>query len=168
MNCQSYLTFTFFSLIVLSACSSAPSKEMRESAEFSTELKDDGSKQFTLSVTHRSGEKKRRGTRGDSEENLGTRREEQGRGGSQDRQGRGDRGGSGENGEGYQTDSASSVALNSDKRQVMINLVETKLAETGYCRKGYFELSYSELAGETEFRGECQESASAQDKQQWD
>jgi hypothetical protein len=46
-------------------------------------------------------------------------------------------------------------------------LVEQNIAESGFCRNGYIELDYTSISGETQFRGECQESASAEDKARW-
>jgi hypothetical protein len=139
-----------------------PSREMRENAQFTTEIQSDGSKQFLLSVSHRQQYKGRLNSQAEREtRDVPIDRERGGRG----RQGGGDRSGKAES---YQTDSPSVSGLNSNKRKMMMHLVESKLAETGYCRKGYFELGYSQLLQETEFKGECKESASTEDTKRWD
>jgi hypothetical protein len=150
----------FVSSFFLSACSSMPSRDMRENAQFTTEIQSDGSKQFLLSVSHRQEFKGKLNRQAEREQRDVPIDREQGR----ERQGDSDRSGRADS---YQTDSASVSGLNSNKRKMIIYLVESKLAESGYCRKGYFELAYSQLLQETEFKGECQEGASAEDTKRW-
>ena len=54
-----------------------------------------------------------------------------------------------------------------DARENIITLLEEKLEETRYCRHGYIELYFTSSFGESEFRGECQESASPEDRREW-
>ncbi len=55
-----------------------------------------------------------------------------------------------------------------DTEEKAMSLLEAKLAETKYCRNGYILLEYSQIKGETFVRGECQESASEDDRSRWD
>jgi hypothetical protein len=137
-----------------------PSKEMRQNAQFTTEIQSNGSKQFLLLVSHRQEYKGRLNSQAERDQRDAPIDRERGRG----RQGGNDRSGKAES---YKTDPTSVSGLNSNKRKMIIHLVESKLAESGYCRKGYFELAYSQLLQETEFKGECQESASAEDTKRW-
>ena len=54
-----------------------------------------------------------------------------------------------------------------DDRSKILALLDEKLTATVYCRNGYIELDYNSVPGKTEIRGECQESASAEDKEKW-
>ena len=45
--------------------------------------------------------------------------------------------------------------------------VEDKLAETGYCREGYYVLSRHFIPGESRLRGECKELATEQDRRRF-
>nr|WP_297349447.1 hypothetical protein [uncultured Glaciecola sp.] len=133
---------------------------MRENAQFTKEILSDGSKQFLLSISHRPEFKGKLNHQAEREHRDVPIDRERGR----EPQGGSDRRGKAKS---YQTDSASVSGLNRNKRKMVIYLVESKLAESGYCRKGYFELAYSQLLQETEFKGECQESASAEDTKRW-
>lgn len=45
--------------------------------------------------------------------------------------------------------------------------LESKLAETGFCREGYMELSFTVFPTQVELIGECHESATSEDKARW-
>jgi endonuclease/exonuclease/phosphatase family metal-dependent hydrolase len=98
-----------------------PGAELLGNAEFTTEIQSDGSKQFLLSVSHRQEYKGRLNSQADRENREVSIDRERGR----DRQGGGDRSGKAES---YKTDSYSVSGLNSNKRKMMMHLVESKLA----------------------------------------
>ena len=148
--------------LCLIACSSKPEYDKGEPNQFSTDIHSDGSKHFTLSMTDATekpkgerGENKRSGKRGEGERSG---------------KGRGGRGQSGQKRDEKQESLPEYAEYISDdeKRESIITLLEEKIAETGYCRLGYIELDFSQMPEITEIRGECVESASDQDKQQWD
>lgn len=45
--------------------------------------------------------------------------------------------------------------------------IEDVLAETGYCREGFFELYRQRQRGELSVRGECREAATAEDRERF-
>lgn len=49
----------------------------------------------------------------------------------------------------------------------MQDLLKLKFKENQYCRQGYFELDYSYMYNKAELIGECQESATQEDRQKW-
>jgi hypothetical protein len=146
----------------LTACSSKPEYDQGAPNLFSTDIHSDGSKRFVLSMTYATdkpkggrGENKRSGKRGEGERSG---------------KGRGGRGQSGQKRDDKQESSPEYGEYISDdeKREAIITLLEEEIAETGYCRLGYIELDFSQMPVRTEITGECVESASDQDKQQWD
>jgi hypothetical protein len=153
-----------FSIIFVSGCANKPDRGNKSSQIFETDITDDGSKRFTLSIV----EAKREGGKGKGSKQSGKGQRGEGgngRGGKGQGGQRGGRGGESENGD--DRGNAQSYSSNEDNREKTIALLEAKLTETGYCRNGYIELDYSFVPGKTEFRGECQESASDADKAKW-
>lgn len=49
----------------------------------------------------------------------------------------------------------------------MLNNVEQRLQQTGYCAKDYYELSRLVMHDHAEFRGECYDGATAADKEKF-
>ncbi|MEP1447405.1 MAG: hypothetical protein ABJK37_14975 [Paraglaciecola sp.] len=154
------LLFVVLSFCLI-ACSSAPEYDKGEPNRFSTDIHSNGAKRFVLSMTYLTnkpkgerGKSKRSGNKGDGERSG---------------RGKGGRGQSGQKREGTQesTPQIGVYISDEDKRQAIITLLEEKLAETKYCRLGYIELDFSQSSELTEITGECVESASEHDKQQW-
>lgn len=56
----------------------------------------------------------------------------------------------------------------SDNRDTIEALLTEKMIETLYCRNGYLELEFTQIGERTEFVGECQESASNEDRVRWE
>ncbi|EKE67766.1 hypothetical protein [Gallaecimonas xiamenensis] len=114
-----------------------PGDQPEPSTYFATHISDDGSKRFVFSLENR-----RSGGRG-----------QPGRGGPGGRQG-----GPG----GQDTDRAPSSEQGSEQ---LDERLEDKLLESGFCRTGYMELSRSDSGRFARIAGECNESASAEDRQ---
>ena len=156
MSFRFSLIALFFTL-VLSACASKPDLSKGEREQFTTDIQSDGSKRFEFAIvkqTNKSGEGRSEG-RGEGK-----------RGGNRGEGGR--RGQGGNRGQGQQRGGQQSGESTEDLREDFIALLDAKIAETAYCRNGYIELDFSQMSGKTEFVGECQESASAEDKKRWD
>lgn len=135
--------------VFVTACSSKPQRHSLESATFATQITQDGSKRFSVSIE--SNERLRNSRR----ENAG----ERGRGGpngGERRSGRGNRL------EGQRRPNRSDNI--EDMRQRMIEVVQAKLSETEFCREGYLELDYTEINATAKFVGECLESATDEDR----
>lgn len=159
------------SVILLSACANKPDRKKLSAPEFNMTINDDGSKRFVLLIENENGA--RRGSNNEQGQGQGKGRgsrqqgeRPQGGGGGRGGQGKrqnesqsgGERGGRGEE---------QSEANYADERAKAIVLLEEKLTETAYCRNGYIELDYTSVSGNIELVGECQESASDEDKAKW-
>lgn len=161
------ILLSIVSLCFISGCANKRSGPNRESTEFVTDIRSDGSKRFNLYVKT-SGRRDKNGGRQNGQ--RGQNRGQQGEagrggrgGGSRDRGGqRGD-----QNGQQPEIDRQRGDESAEETREKVIALVEQNIAESGFCRNGYIELDYTSISGETQFRGECQESASAEDKARW-
>lgn len=167
---QKFLVLTLLcalSTLILGGCANKRDRVSQSSQLFETDIRADGSKRFVVSMFYakeKSG--KGQGKRGQNGGEGGGRKEGGGRGqgqrGQDDRQSRTQENNTmGVSSQGQQSDS------DDDKREDIIVFLETKIAETAYCRNGYIELDYSQMREKTELKGECQESASDQDKQRW-
>ncbi|WP_339724560.1 hypothetical protein [uncultured Paraglaciecola sp.] len=157
------LRFTLYILLFsfcLTACSSKPDYNKGEPNRFSTDIHSDGSKRFVLSMNYLTDQPK--GERG---KNKGSGKKGQGEG-----KGKGGRGQSGQKRDDKleRVPQSGEYISDDEKREAIITLLEEKIAETGYCRLGYIELDFSQMPDSTEITGECVESASDQDKQQWE
>jgi hypothetical protein len=149
--------FSFLTLLLslcLTACTSNSGHDKAYDT-FTTNIHADGSKRFIVAIVYRGGERKSNG-------GEGNRLVKKGDGGNRSGEGKGGKGKSGQKREDKQKS-----AVNKEKREAIVELLELKIAETGYCRGGYFELSSSQMRNRTEIVGECQESASEDDKQRW-
>ncbi|MFA3791101.1 hypothetical protein AB6T38_08275 [Aliiglaciecola sp. SL4] len=158
-----YHVLIVFLIIGLSACAGRHKGEQKEQEHFFTEIHSDGSKRFIVAIVYQ--QDKQSGSRGE-----GKREGKKGGGGGRSRQGQSGRGRPDADQDSSQVSSVQRNEGGSDeeKRQEIMDLLELKLTETGYCRHGYIELDYSQMRNKTELVGECQESASEEDKQRWD
>lgn len=149
-------------LFLAVACANKPERNGSKASTFLTDINDDGSKRFSLAMSHNEANKGK-GKRSESRE-QGRSRPEGGRGGG----GKGGRSGNGERQASNQQGGSNSSQLSYDERRAAIlGLLDQKLAETNYCRNGYIELDFTSVSDKTEIRGECQESASADDKKRF-
>ena len=160
-------------LLSISACSSKPERNGATEQVFTTDIRNNGSKRFLVAIvyaqdaTGRQSKPERSGRGGEG----GGRGGEGGGRGGQDKQG-----GNRQKGQGReQSNDASNTSIqrsqggnsDDDRRAAIISLLEEKLTTTAYCRNGFIELDYSQMPDRTELKGECQESASQQDKERW-
>ncbi len=150
-----------FVLLLASGCSNKPERIRETQRSFSTDIHDDGSKRFVVAIEYAYSPGEQR--QGAKSERRGEGRQGGGQqGGGRRGQGRGN-GSGGEDGPRQQRNGIS----DEDKREEIMALLEQNLAETEYCRHGYIVLEYSQVAQQTLLKGECQESASEQDKDRW-
>lgn len=49
-------------------------------------------------------------------------------------------------------------------KEMIYQRLESKLAETGYCREGYMELDFFMSRGQSQIKGECNDGASDNDR----
>ncbi|MDO6694631.1 hypothetical protein Q4574_15145 [Aliiglaciecola sp. 3_MG-2023] len=159
-----YLFVTVFLVMGLSACAGRHERHQEAENEFTTEIHSDGSKRFVVAIFYQQEKAGGGGGRGEG------KREGKKGGGGRSGQGQTGRGRSGSQEDSSLVDSVQRSEGGSDeeKREAIMDLLEQKLAETEYCRHGFIELDYSQMRSRTELVGECQESASEQDKQRWD
>lgn len=150
-----------FVLLFVSACSTKPERHRETQRSFITDIHDDGSKRFVVAIEYAYSPRDQR-QNGNSERRGGGRQGGGQEGGGRRGGGRGDRPND-DNGPRQQNNSES----DEDKREELMALLEENLAETEYCRHGYIVLEYSQVAQQTLLRGECQESASKEDKERW-
>lgn len=134
-------------VLILSACASKPEPAPEEHALFVTNIKPDGSKMFSFSVEMQAD--KKGGAGGGRGRPSGGGRGD-GMGPPPDRSGGKDTGKSDE-----------------DKTEKVFQLLDMKLAETGYCREGYIEIDTYETEKRINILGECNESATDEDKRQF-
>ncbi|GAA6183105.1 hypothetical protein [Aliiglaciecola sp. NS0011-25] len=150
-------------LFALSACAGKPERHQEAEEIFTTKIHADGSKRFVLAILYEQGKGEGRGGEGKPEGKRG------GGEGGRSRQGRGGRGQSESTQDISQVSSIqrSEGGSDEDKREAILELLDEKLTETGYCRHGFIELDFSQMRSKTEIVGECQESASQEDEQRW-
>ncbi|WP_041523227.1 hypothetical protein [Gilvimarinus agarilyticus] len=129
-------------VLTLAACSSGPKQKPALIEHFSTEILDNGSKLFVYEAVAQATDNTRgkgRGGGGRGEPPSGGGRGGQGRNGPQD--------------------------AGADKVDDRIKeMIDNKLAETGYCREGYMSLEESVKRGQILVRGECTETATEEDR----
>lgn len=131
---------SLFVMLAVSACAHRHDGRKRQITNFSTQIEEDDSKRFLFSM--RSAQR-------------GNRRNA--------RQGAQAGNGGGNNGQPSRQRSDQSEQI---KRR-LVALLNEKLESNGYCRQGYFELDFSYLSGYAQLRGECNESATAEDRDNW-
>lgn len=134
-------------VVAVSACSSREPKRPEWVEYFATHIEEDGTKQFSLAL------------------------EPQGRGGGGPRGGRGRGSGpGGGNGRGP-GGGAGGVPDRSDMQQRMEQMLEAKLdahlRQSGFCQGDYTVVDQSFIQGLMTVRGECNEKASEQDREQF-
>ncbi|MBU2979293.1 hypothetical protein [Alteromonas sp. C1M14] len=134
-------------VLLLSGCASKPDKPPKEQPLFVTNIKPDGSKMFSFSVAMRAEKQGRDG---------GGRGRESGGGG------RGGRGGKGAPPERDGQDSQG--RSDEDRIEKIYEALDLKLGETGYCREGYIEIDTYETETRFNILGECNDSATNEDK----
>jgi hypothetical protein len=151
-------------LFGLSACASRHDAHHEERQTFATEIHPDGSKRFVLAILYQQ-DKPGGGARGKRSPEG-----KKGRSGGRTRDGQSGRGrpDSEQNSSQGTTIDRGEAGYDEDKREDIMDLLDQKLAETGFCRHGFIELDYSQMRDKTELVGECQESASQEDIERWD
>jgi hypothetical protein len=157
--------FSFVILLIffgVTACAGRHGAHQEGQELFSTEIHSDGSKRFILALLYQQDKDGRPRSKGKPE---GKRD----RGGDRKRQGQSGRGrpDSEQNSSQGSTLQRSEAGYDEDKREAIMDLLDQKLIETGFCRHGFIELDYSQMRDTTELVGECQESASEEDIQRW-
>jgi hypothetical protein len=164
-----FKSITLLILIVLSlgACSTKPTHNKGAQKTFSTEIYANGSKRFVVAIVnsvsqgqHAQGKQKRSDKQDRNKGGSKRGGEGGGKGKGQER--------SDSNEPQYGRIQNNTAESEEDKRNEIIELLNEKLDETGYCRHGYIELDYIQMRGISELTGECQESASEEDKQRWE
>jgi hypothetical protein len=152
-----FYRFNFFALLFLLGISGCTSHSGNEKAydTFTTNIYPDGSKRFTIAIIYKGSKQKSMG-------DAGNRSVKKRDGGSRSGEGKGGRGNSGQ-----KRDNKQKNSLNEERQEAIIELLALKISETGFCRDGYFELGSSQMRNQTEIVGECQESASDEDRQRW-
>jgi hypothetical protein len=157
MTSKRYILLILAIMLSMSACSTKPNRNNDNEKIFTTNILSNGSKRFVVAITYaqETNQKKppRSGKKGDGE----------GRGGKRPK---GERSGPSDDAN-YTAIQRGGSDSTDDKREAVLSLLEEKLATTAYCRNGFIELEYSQMPDKTELKGECQESASAQDKKRW-
>ncbi len=149
--CAVILTF----LITLPACSNT--KEPKTESFFHTQIREDNSKEFIFSLIFSRNEKE-------------VAKERQGSSPTQKR-GRGNGSGKGQ-GKGNKSQNASATAMSnaiiSHKTDKMLGIfqqhLDLKMQESTYCRTGYLTLEKSFVGAVYTLRGECNESATEEDR----
>jgi len=133
-------------IVVLSllGCASNQSKSHEIVETFVTDIKEDGSKRFSFSLTASSFQQNGDGKMG------------QGGHGRGDHSGQGmGRHGAGRSGRG---------SMGGQNKEMIYEKLESKLSETGYCRDGYIELDFYRSRGQSQIKGECNEDATDLDR----
>jgi len=154
MFTSKYLAALFITcLLLLSACSNT--SEPKTEGFFHTEIRDDNSKEFTFSlVFSRSKEEASRGMKNAST----SQRPDKGKGSGK---GRGNRSHEASS----TTKPNSKSSSKADKMQgIFQQHLDLKMQETKYCRTGYLILEQSFIGAVYSLRGECNESATEEDR----
>ena len=132
---------------VLAGCAGKPDHRDKGEVFFETKINPDGTKLFAFSIGMPS--------RGDRDEGHGPRPSRGGNGG-----GRGGRDGGGDVG----GEARGGNDRDAERMEAFYDTLSEKLFETQYCRNGYIEIDTHETEGRYHLLGECQESASEEDK----
>lgn len=133
----------FFVSLSLSACASSQKKAPEIKEEFVTNIDKSGLKLFSYTLTLAVPKNRNGGMRG-------------GAGGM-----RGGMGGTGMRGGGAKSHRETMMKR---RKEVVYEKLKTKLDETGYCRESYIELDNYFVRGRAQIRGECKDSATAEDR----
>ncbi|WKE65137.1 hypothetical protein PVT67_15955 [Gallaecimonas kandeliae] len=142
---------SFLALVLAGCCSCdrdrPAEREMTQpSSYFSTYISEDGSKRFVFSLETQGGR---------SGPGMGGREGRGGRGGPGMGRSGGDRGGQ---------QARQEAGQGQDK---LLELLEEKLADNGYCRSGYIQLDSTQRGHFLRFTGECNESATDEDRKRF-
>ncbi|MCK4708150.1 MAG: hypothetical protein KAU21_05985 [Gammaproteobacteria bacterium] len=137
MNLKNKIAVLLIPLFLL-ACASTQKRQPEVKEIFVTNIKEDGVKLFSYSVTM-STPKKGKGRRGDG----GKGRGKHGKmgAGNPDRE-----------------------SMMNENRGKITEKLDSRLLETGYCREGYIELNRYMGTGQSQIRGECKEKATDSDR----
>lgn len=159
-------TLIFFVSLSLIACTSNQRKTPEIKEYFATNIEKNGTKLFSYTVTMAVPEDRDRGMQG------GGRGMRGGMGGGGMRGGMGDNGmrgsgmrGGGKGGSGMRNkEKPNREAMMKRAKEVVYEKLKLKLDETGYCRESYIELDKYFVRGRSQIRGECKDSATAEDR----
>ncbi len=155
MSRISYILVFFVSLSLV-ACASNEKKPPEIKEEFATKIENNGLKLFTYTVTMAMPEDRSGGMRGGMGGGGGMRGGGMGGGG---------RGGGGMRGGGMKNGAKSDREATTNRFQdIVYEKLKTKLSETGYCRESYTEINKYFVRGRSQIRGECNESATEEDR----
>ena len=166
MSRAGYLMIFFVSLSFV-ACASNQKKAPEIKEEFATKIEQNGLKLFSYTVTMtmpegRSGGGMRgSGMGGGGMGGGGMRGGGMGGGGMR---GGGMKGGGMDGGGMRNSAKPDREAMMNRFKKVVYEKLETKLSETGYCRESYMELDNYFVRGRSQIRGECKDSATAEDR----
>ena len=145
MNLKNKIAVLLFPLLIL-ACAGNQKRQPEIKEVFVTDIKENGIKLFSYSVTMSSPQK------GGDGKGMGRRGEGGMGGGMRGKKGAG------------RSDRES--MMNQTKERINEKLV-SKLAETGYCREGYIEIDSYVGRGQSQIRGECKEGATDSDRKKF-
>ncbi len=172
MSRASYLMIFFVSLSIV-ACASNQKKAPEIKEEFVTKIEQNGLKLFSYTVTMAMPEGRSGGKRsgGGGMRGIGMGGGGMGGGGMRG----GGMGGGGMRGGGMKGggmgrggvengDKPDREAMMNRFKKVVYDKLDTKLSETGYCRESYMELDNYFVRGRSQIRGECKDSATAEDR----
>ena len=149
MNCKNYFLLLILSLF-MTACASNQWEHSEVEEVFVTDIKSSGLKIFNYSLTNTTAQASGNGKRGGSGKGSGKY------------SGRGGKGGGKSNGHGGMSSGKS--AYESNMKPYFNEMLESKLKRSGYCREGYIELNSYFGRGQLKTRGECEESATEEDR----
>ncbi len=140
MTMKKLLPLALLVPIVLSACASKPKPQPKEPDMFATKIKETNQKVFNFSISANQGA-------------AGGKPEHSGTGGPPPKRG-----------------NKSKTKGDDPKERLLDELfaqLETKLSETGFCRKGYTEIDTYESSSRLHILGTCNEAATPEDKRQF-
>lgn len=137
---KSFILISLFSLITLAGCSNRHDVKVTE--VFKTNILDDDAKMFSFSIVFVNQD--RTNKKGSPD---GQQRQKQGKGNKPQR-----------------GSSNTKVKLENQMTEELEERLVEKLEETGYCRKGYFELERTLNRSVYTIKGECSESATTEDR----
>jgi len=160
MSRISYILVLFISLSFV-ACASNEKKPSEIKEEFATKIEKNGLKLFTYTVTMAMPEDRSGGMRGGGMAGGGMRGGGMGGNGMRG----GGMGGNGMRGGGMKNGTKSDREATTNRIQdIVYEKLKTKLSETGYCRESYTEINKYFVRGRSQIRGECNESATEEDR----
>ncbi len=172
MSRAGYLLIFIVSLFFV-ACANNQKKALEIKEEFVTKIEQNGLKLFSYTVTmampegRSSGKRSGGGMRGSGMGGggMGGVGMRGGGGmGSGGMRGGGMKGGRMDGGGMRNSAKPDREAMMNRFKKVVYEKLETKLSETGYCRESYMELDNYFVRGRSQIRGECKDSATAEDR----